>query len=138
MITEISWHPEDRRLRQFAALWLLVSSGLLTHWSRELAGYPHVAVFVAVSALLVGIVGLFRPQFLRPLYVGWTIAVFPIGWIVSWLVLAALFYAIFTPIGLLFRMLGRDALGLKRQPDLASYWISKETPDDPRRFLQQF
>jgi len=135
---EIPWHPDDRRLRQFAGLWLLFSAGLLIHWSRALANYPYVALFVAVSAVAVGIVGLFKPQLLRPIYVGWIIAVFPIGWIVSRLVLAILFYAVFTPIGLLFRILGRDALGLKRQPELASYWVSKETPDDPRRYLQQF
>jgi hypothetical protein len=138
MIMEISWHPDDRRLRQFAVLWLLVSSGLLIHWSRAIAGYPSVTVFVAVLAVLIGIVGLFKPQLLRPIYVGWMIAVFPIGWMVSRLVLAILFYGVFTPIGMFFRMLGRDALGLQRQPELASYWVSKETPDDPRRYLQQF
>jgi hypothetical protein len=135
---EIPWHPDDRRLRQFAALWLLVSSGLFVHWSRTLANYPYVAIFAPVSAVSIGIVGLFKPQLLRPIYVGWTITVFPVGWMVSRLVLAILFYGIFTPIGLLFQILGRDALGLKRQPELASYWVSKETPDDCRRYLQQF
>jgi hypothetical protein len=87
---------------------------------------------------LIGMLGLFKPQLLRPLYLGWMIAVFPIGWTVSRLILAVLFYGVFTPLGWCFHILGRDALSLKLQPEAASYWISKETPDDTRRYFQQF
>jgi hypothetical protein len=95
-------------------------------------------LIVAAVLFAIGLAGLLKPVFLRPVYVGWMIAVFPIGWMVSMLILAALFYGVFTPIGLCFRLLGRDALGLKLQPGRDSYWIPKETPDDPRRYLQQF
>jgi Saxitoxin biosynthesis operon protein SxtJ len=133
---EIHWYPNNRQLRQFSILCMLLSAILFVRGSLQHAAFP--AFITAAAVFLLGLAGLLKPAFLRPLYVGWMIAVFPIGWMVSKLILAALFYGVFTPIGLCFRLLGRDALGLKRQPGRVSYWIPKETPDDPRRYLQQF
>jgi hypothetical protein len=137
-MTNFPWHPGDQRLRQFAALWLLLSSGLLVHSIWGLGDFRYLAVFAAVSAVLIGVIGLFKPQLLRPIYVGWMIAVFPIGWTVSRFVLAILFYGVFTPIGLLFRMIGRDALLLKLKPEADSYWIPKDSPGDAGRYLHQY
>ena len=35
---------------------------------------------------------------------------FPIGWTVSQVMLALMFFGLFTPIGLVFRLIGRDPL----------------------------
>ena len=49
--------------------------------------------------------------------------------VVSPLVLGLLFYVTVTPIALLMRVLGKDPLRLRRDPDAASYWIVRT----PRR-----
>ena len=135
-MTVIQWQPDDRRLRQFSILCMLFSTILFVRGNLHQVAFS--TLIVAAVLFAIGLAGLLKPVFLRPVYVGWMIAVFPIGWMVSMLILAALFYGVFTPIGLCFRLLGRDALGLKLQPGRDSYWIPKETPDDPRRYLQQF
>ncbi len=141
---EMHWHPSDRRLRQFGILCLVFSSLLLARWSRHLGetSLAHQlaspAFIGAIIVSLIGAVGLFKPLVLRPFYVGWMIAAFPIGWMMTKLILGILFYGVFTPLGVCFRILGRDALCLNLQPETHSYWIAKETPDDPRRYLQQF
>ena len=45
-----------------------------------------------------------------------------------------------TPIGLIFRLIGRDPLHLHRdrQPGLETYWSAKVIPTDPRRYFKQF
>ena len=53
---------------------------------------------------VVAVVGLASPTLMRPIYMGWMAAAFPIGWTVSQLVLAATFYVVVTPIGLLLRL----------------------------------
>jgi hypothetical protein len=63
---------------------------------------------------------------------------FPIGWTISQVVLALLFYGLFAPIGLVFRLIGRDPLHRARQPGKESYWTAKATPSDLRRYLKQF
>jgi len=144
-MTDIQWRPSDRRLRQFSVLCVAFSSALMIRWISRL-GQPssmsyRLAFLLLIGlaiVLLLGLVGIFKPAFIRPLYVGWMIGVLPISWTVSKLILAVLFYGVFTPLGLFFRILGRDALGLKLQPETDSYWIPKETPDDLGRYFQQF
>jgi hypothetical protein len=40
-------------------------------------------------------------------------------------IIAVLFYAVFTPIGLVMRLIGRDPLGLRLERDTASYWLPR-------------
>jgi hypothetical protein len=47
------------------------------------------------------------------------------GKIASRLLLAALFYAVVTPLGLAMRLAGRDSLGLRRRSDAPSYWLAR-------------
>ena len=79
-------------------------------------GQPAVGVTVAVLAVLVGSMGLLHPPLVRWIFVGWMMAVFPIGWLVSRVVLAGVFYGCFTPLAFLFRLMGRDPLGLSAPP----------------------
>lgn len=48
-----------------------------------------------------------------------------LGNIPSRLLLAVLFYAVVTPIGLVMRATGRDSLRLRRQPGAPSYWVAR-------------
>jgi hypothetical protein len=87
-------------------------------------------------AVAVGVLGMIRPGLFRPIFVGAMMATFPIGWLVSRVVLAGLFYGLFTPLGLLFRLRGRDVLE-RRRPNRDSYWVPKETPADVRAYFRQ-
>ena len=93
---------------------------------------------LAALALMIGLLGLLWPRMIRPVYVGWMILAFPIGWTVSQAMLAVMFYGLFTPIGLLFRLIGRDPLHRARRGDLETYWSPKPSADDPRRYFKQF
>jgi Saxitoxin biosynthesis operon protein SxtJ len=80
----------------------------------------------------------------------WTAALAPINklWtklgvllyrIVSPVVMALLFYVTVTPIALLMRMLGKDPLRLRRDPDATSYWIDRIPPGPaPETMKNQF
>jgi hypothetical protein len=61
----------------------------------------------------------------------------PIGWIVSHLLLGVLFFGLFTPVGLVFKLIGRDALARRYAPERASYWESKPGARDIRSYLRQ-
>jgi hypothetical protein len=135
--SDIQFDPPRKTLRQFAALWLVFFGGMAL-WQglvRERAG---LASILAVLALTIGPLGLARPEWMRRIYVGWMILAFPIGWMVSQVMLAMMFFGLFTPIGLVFRLLGRDPLHRTRRPDLESYWAPKPAPTDLRRYFKQF
>ena len=63
---------------------------------------------------------------------------FPIGWTVSQVMLALMFFGLFMPIGLVFRLIGRDPLRRTRPSGRESYWDPKPTPTDLRRYFKQF
>jgi hypothetical protein len=135
--SDIQFHPPRATLRQFAWLWL-VFFGALAIWQGIVRGNATGAVVFAVLALTVGPVGLARPEWLRPIYVGWMVVAFPIGWTISLLMLALLFYGLFTPLGLMLRLTGRDPLKRARHPEIETYWSPKAMPTSMRNYLRQF
>jgi hypothetical protein len=134
--SDIQFRPPAKTLRQFAGLWRLFSG--LAAWEAFVRGHTNLAVALTVLALTIGPLGLALPQFIRPVFVAWMVLAFPIGWTVSQLILALIFYGLFTPISLIFRLIGRDPLHRTRQPALESYWTPKATPTDSRRYFKQF
>jgi hypothetical protein len=135
--SEIPWRPTTRTLRQFAVLWLLFV-GLLAWRFGFQRGDATWGGVLAATAGLVGVGGLVWPLLVRPLFLALTVVTLPLGWILSRLLLAILFYGLFTPIGLVFRLFGRDALQLRQPTNGTTYWQPKVTADDPRRYLQAF
>jgi hypothetical protein len=128
--------PTERMLRQFAAL-SIVFFGVLAA-----RAYFHqrllLAIVMSTVGLLIGVAGIVRPRTIRPVFVTWMKVAFPIGWVVSRIVLATIFYAIITPIALTFRLMGRDVLELGRTAGRTTYWQPKANVTDKSRYLRQF
>ncbi|RMF22645.1 MAG: hypothetical protein D6760_07010 [Deltaproteobacteria bacterium] len=133
---DINWHPSRRELRQFAALWLGVF-GLIGAWklygSSGAAGWPW-----AIVAGALGLPGLLWPPLVRPVYVAWMALAFPIGWTVSHLLLALIYYGVVTPIGLILRASGTDPMMRRFDPEAETYWVEHRTGDDKSRYFKQF
>jgi TRAP-type C4-dicarboxylate transport system permease small subunit len=134
--SDVTAPPSRKVLRQFAGLWLVVFGGFAAWraWQGQTDGWTQV---LAIGALVVGGIGLIRPMAIRFVYTGWMIAAFPIGWTISALLLAITFYALFTPVAVIFRSMGRDALRLQ-QGDRRSYWIAQPGPETPDTYFRQF
>jgi Saxitoxin biosynthesis operon protein SxtJ len=96
-------------------LWPLVTSNRPRGWALVLGG-----VFVLTA--------LARPHLLASLNTAWTRLGLAMHRVVSPVVLGLVFYTTLTPIGLLMRMLGKDVLRLKRDPELSTYWIPRVPP----------
>jgi Saxitoxin biosynthesis operon protein SxtJ len=126
----------QRTLRQFGGLWLLFF-GALASWQWFVRGHQGPAVVLGGVGAVIGALGLLRPEVIRPLFAGLTLLTFPIGWVVSRLLLAVLFYGVFTPVGAFFRLIGRDALSVRPRGDQKTYWVHKPTASDVRSYLRQ-
>jgi hypothetical protein len=135
--SDIPRDPPERTLRQFAGLWL-VFFGALAAWHGFARDHSTRAILLAGMALAVGVAGLLRPSRVRPVFVGAMIAAFPIGWLVSKILLAFVYYAFFAPIALAFRMAGRDVLARWPDPAATTYWAVKPAPAGLRSYFRQF
>lgn len=133
---EIIARPTDRQLREFATCSATIGCALAV-W--QLAGrhwWPAGAWFLAAVAL--GTMGIWKPRWLAPLFQIAMITTFPLAWLVSFLVLALIFYGLITLLGLLFRWLGRDVLNCRNRSQPKSYWTPKPPTNDAVRYLRQY
>jgi hypothetical protein len=129
--------PTDRILRQFAAIWILFFGTIAAR--QEFHHNRHgLAILFAVLAVTIGPLGLAWPRVIKPVFVGWMALAYPIGWVVSRVVLGVIFYGLFTPVACVFRLIGRDALALKSQPTAVTYWRPKPGAVDQSQYLRQF
>jgi hypothetical protein len=133
--SELPLNPTPRVLRQFAAAWLVVF--LTLAFKRGLLHTTNPGIALALISLI-GVIGLILPRALRWLFVVASIIAFPIGWVVTQLVLVLMFFLVLTPLALFFRLRGRDALQLRRQPGKTSFWVAREQQPPPEKYLKQF
>jgi hypothetical protein len=124
-------------LRQFSAVWLLFFGGLgLHHWLVR--HNPTTALALTIAAAVVGTLGLIRPALVRPVFVASLIVSFPIGWVVSRVLISVMFFVVLTPVAVFFRWRRRDLLRLERQRGRDSYWQPKATDGNAASYFRQY
>ena len=72
------------------------------------------------------------------LYLTWMMAAFPLGWFLSHVIIAVVFYLVLTPIGTVLRLLGHDLLHRSFDRSVSSYWLAREDPENPERYYRQY
>lgn len=133
--SDVTKAPAEKTLRQFAGLCLVIFGGLGA-W-RLVQGHADTKAWVLVAlGIFIGLPGLIRPSSIRLVFTGWMMAAFPIGWVVSRVVLGIVFYGVFAPIAAAFRLGHRDVLH-RRRAAAPTYWMAKPTPADPASYLRQ-
>ena len=134
---EIDRHPSARTLRQFAGMFL-IAFGVIGFLVLRRTESLQAALVIWGVALLVFLVGTAKPRAIRLVYVGLIYLAFPIGWVVSHILLALVLYLVFTPIGWALRLLGRDPLLRRFDPAAESYWTPHRQPTSIDRYFRQF
>ncbi len=133
----INYKPDARQLRSFTRVWfpVFVAAGGALLWWRSgtpTAGYTLWGVGALVEAAM-----LVSSPVARFAFVALTWVTYPIGLAVSYLALGTMFFLVFTPLGWLMRIAGRDPLGFhaRRRP---SHWLRYQQDDRPERAFRQF
>lgn len=106
------------------------------HWSEGLGSVTPA--LLAIGAALV-IIALTVPDALGPLNRIWTKLGLVMFAVVSPVVLGALFFLVFTPLGLFLRATGHDLLRLRFDRAAKTYWIERTPPGpDPKTMANEF
>ena len=119
-------------MRQFG-VGLACVFALLALWASFYGSAWPWLLLVLVSLLLAGL----APNGLRPLAKGWLWLGHWLGLLNTWILLGIVFFLFVTPVSLLFRLMGRDALALK-QKQANSYWQRQDKTWPPEDFKNQF
>ncbi len=137
-LVKINWNPNCKELRGFGkiALVAMLILSLLLYIIKGLAVKWTLIVFAV--GVVIFIVSLISCKLTRLIYLGLTLASAPIGFAVSFIVLALFYFLLITPIAFVFRLAGRDGLNRRFEPDADTYWIKRHPPDSPDRYFHQF
>ena len=123
----------DRSFGLVMALALAAVTALNAWHSGKLWPWTGGAATLFLAAALL------RPSILQPLNLLWLRFGLLLHRIVNPVVMALLFYGTVWPTGLIMRLMGKDLLRLKRQPDADSYWIVRQPPGpSPETMRDQF
>ena len=111
--------------RNFGLVFATVFTAL-SLWPLRAGGHVRASVLGVAGLFLV--IALLRPGLLHPLNRAWTLLGLLLGRIVNPVVTAVLFFLVFTPSGLISRLLGRDLLRLQPARETETYWITRHPP----------
>jgi Saxitoxin biosynthesis operon protein SxtJ len=136
-LTGFNRNPSPSDLRTFGRL-LVPFVALLGALVRLRTGSSAAALAAWAIGGTVAAVYLAVPRARRPIFLGWTALTYPIGWVVSHAVLAVVFYAVITPIGILLRRLSGDPLTRRFEATRPSYWVERDGAADAGRYFRQF
>jgi hypothetical protein len=136
-IVRVNRDPTRRQLNQFGFIWLGFVAGFgAVAWFKF--NSPTAAAILWGASVVVPVIGWMAPAFMRAVFVGMSYAAWPIGFVVSHVVLALVYYLVMTPIGLAMRLIGYDPMTRRRDPDLKSRWVARETGRSPETYFRQF
>jgi len=136
-LIHIDHHPSPRQLRLFGIVWLAffaAAGGILL--SRGCSVQIVSLVFGVAAA--VPAVGWFLPPLMRFIYLGMAYATFPLGFLISFLVLVIIYYFVLTPTGLAMRLFGYDPMNRRFDRDSSTYWCPRECRNSIDRYFKQF
>jgi len=137
-LVTINWKPNRKELRDFglAAVVMLTIIALLLHWIKGLG--TSWTLGICGAGLLIFIISRIDVRPIKPVYVTLMLLTAPIGWVVSFIIMAVFYYLVITPTGLFFRLIGRDSLHRKFDRTASTYWVSHRKTDSVKRYFNQF
>lgn len=117
----------------FTGIFLIIAGYLWYYDGKPLA----IQIFLVLAVTFFAF-ALFMPIVLRPFNKAWYKLGLLMGRVVSPIVLGILFFILISPIAIVMRLAGRDALKLRKQ-NVQSHWIDRAPPGPSSdSFKEQF
>ena len=144
---EIDFDPSEKTLRQFGFIalagfgalsalawfeWLIFSGG----WLGD--ARPAVSLGLLAVGALAALLSLAWPKANKPLFVGLSIAAYPIGFVLSYVIMGTLFFAVISPIGIVMRAIGSNPLERRFDAERDTYWSECRSKRPAESYFKQF
>jgi hypothetical protein len=145
-LVEINFNPDTKTLRQFGVIAFVGfgALGALAYYEMLVFSFglgearlPVATGFVALGSVAL-LFSLVAPRANRLLFVGFTLLAFPIGFVLSYLIMGALYFLIIGPIAVAFRLFGRDSMHRAYDPDAPTYWSTARPARDKESYFHQY
>jgi len=143
---KLDLNPEPRILRQFGYI-ALVGFGLLgcaalfevLMFSGGLGGAREPVAYSLIGlGVLSALFSLVAPKANKPIYVLMSVVTYPIGFVMSYVIMGLLYFGLFAPIAIVFRLIGRDAMARRYDRSAKTYWQAASSQSRSERYFKQF
>ncbi|MGC8660792.1 MAG: SxtJ family membrane protein [Desulfomonilaceae bacterium] len=129
--------PSKKDLNILALLFLVLPSAIgahLLYWKGSPKGYVWIGLGIGLFICR------FIPPLFRRIYSTWVTVSIIIGYFVSRALLTFIFFVVISPTGALMRLLAKDPMDRKIDPDVKSYWQKREpsAENSVERYEKQF
>lgn len=134
---DLNLNPSKKELRTFGlcALGFLALVGWIVF--RRSGSIPAGAI-VAGFGLVCAVLAFTVPKALRPVWIVLMVVNYPIGWVVTHVVMTFIFYVVVSPVGIIMRLTGRDPMERAFDRNAKTYWKPRRAPSDSSRYFRQF
>ncbi len=133
----INKNPSARELRWFGLIVVafggLVSGLLYAKFRWPVAAWVPLGLATLLAAIYYAV-----PRARRSIYVGWMYAFLPLGMVMSYLLLAVIYFLVFTPLGLVMRLVGRERVARRFDREARTYWVQRPPARPPESYFRQF
>lgn len=137
-LVSLNLKPSQKQLKDFGFISLimcfviglaLMLLGKIPSKGLMVLGLVGIVLYIA-SRISVALI--------KPVYVSMIVLTFPIGWVISHLMMALFYYGIITPVALLFRLSNRDPLCRQYDPKADTYWLRYKQKRSAKDYFRQF
>jgi hypothetical protein len=138
---EVNWQPDTPARKAFGKSLMIgfpiIGAVLfLLKWAlQKMVIWP---LWLAIGGAGVGSLCWLVPAIALPFYLLWYGVGCSIGLVVTNVIISAIYYLVFTPVGFALRTFGKDPMERAFQPEAKSYWKDAEKITNPDRYFRQF
>jgi hypothetical protein len=137
-LIEIDWNPKNKQLQNFGKI-ALAATFIISFLLYLLKGVAiQWVLIICAFGIIIFIISKISLKLTKLIYLGMILLTMPIGWVVSFILMAAFYFLLLAPLGLFFRLIGRDPLYRKFDPTAKSYWMSRRSPKGLEQYFHQF
>ncbi|MEM7299055.1 MAG: hypothetical protein AAF391_12415 [Bacteroidota bacterium] len=134
-LVNINWKPEKKELVDFGTAMGIGFPiiALIVWW---LFSAPNVAIGLAAFGIVLFLLSRIYTPLVLPVYYPWMAVAMVMGTIISYLIVAFIYFIMITPLALFFKIRGRDSLDRSLDSDAESYW--SEVDNQPDNKIEEY
>ena len=130
-------HPTDKQINIFVIGLAFILT--LFSWRAFKAENGSLSILIMELTIALLIIYLIKREYVIKFYAIWMRVVAPIGTLITGILMVILFYLVFSPVGIILRLIRKDILHLKIEPNRKTYWIDRENKkSDKSSYERQF
>ena len=134
---DLNLNPSKKELRTFG-LCALAFLALVGWVVFRRSGSMPIAAGIWGLGVLLAVLGFAAPQTLKPVWIVLMVVNYPIGWVLTHVVMAIIFYLVVTPVGVIMRLTGRDPMERAFDRSAKTYWKARHSDPDSARYFRQY